>query len=938
MSVDLIQYAFVAGEISPQLFGRSDLTKYDLALSKAQNWFVNYEGGLSTRPGTEFCDFVHYEDQPTKFFSFRFSPDPADVYVLIFGHNYVRFLQDGAYVLLPSAAITDVSALGVVTSVAHGLLDGQWIRIAGVGGMTQLNNRTFIVDNKTTDTFTLVDPLTLAAVDMTGFDAYTSGGTFAKIYEAATPYSSSDLENLSLYQIRDYVRMTHPDYPIYNLNRVAADNWNVAEEVIGTTSFGPNNVNLTASAAGAMNVVYAVSAILEDGTETAIGLPCRIAGAVNFSLTAGSVKVTWDALAGAVSYIVYRSTISATGPGVSAGVQLGYLGSTRGTFFVDSNIIPDFTRAPLRKNNPFVLNGISSLTVTAGGAGYSFLADINATGFGGSGSGFRAYGIVNDAGVVVDTVIIDRGSGYVAPITVTVTGGGAGCTITATVDDRTGVYPSVSTLFQQRQIYAATLSQPLTLFGSQPKQFSNFDDSSAVTDASSYEFDIESDQVAPIRHMMSVRGGLLLMSQVGVWLFSGSNGGPATPTNALADPQTYAGVSKVEPIRVGSDLLYLDGRGYSVRLLSFNDFSKVYNGEDKSIMSSHLFGPGKLVTKWSFLEYPHKLVCAVREDGVMLAFTIVKEQEVFAWTQYSTNGFFKDIISSPEGDQDRAYITVRRNFNGIWRTVLERFSFRNFTDVEDAWCVDSGLKLEPPSVAATLTVSAETVTGSVAYVTLTAGSSVFTGKEEYAVRAAGGIFIIDSVTSGTIAVARVVKSATSLVPETSDVAPIVSGDWTMGEQVTEISGLWHLEGMTVKVLGDGNVFPDQVVTNGTITLPDAVSKAIIGLSYSCIARTLPPVVPQNVVESRRKRIVGIGVRMHEGRGLKNGPDLDTLYPMRERKNEPYGVRVSPTTGMRYQVVSSEWNEDVMTYFVQHDPLPVTILGLVPAIEVGDDPD
>ena len=95
MSVNIVKYAFISGELSPTLFGRGDLTKYDLGMARALNYFVDYRGGLSTRPGTEFSDFVKSDDKATKFVNFAFSPDLANTYLLLFGDNYLRFVQDG---------------------------------------------------------------------------------------------------------------------------------------------------------------------------------------------------------------------------------------------------------------------------------------------------------------------------------------------------------------------------------------------------------------------------------------------------------------------------------------------------------------------------------------------------------------------------------------------------------------------------------------------------------------------------------------------------------------------------------------------------------------------------------------------------------------------------------------------------------------------------
>jgi hypothetical protein len=59
----------------------------------------------------------------------------------------------------------------VVTSTAHGLAEGDVVRITGVVGMTELNGGLYVVDNVTTNTFELF------GVDSTGYGSYTSGGT-----------------------------------------------------------------------------------------------------------------------------------------------------------------------------------------------------------------------------------------------------------------------------------------------------------------------------------------------------------------------------------------------------------------------------------------------------------------------------------------------------------------------------------------------------------------------------------------------------------------------------------------------------------------------------------------------------------------------------------------------------------------------------------------
>jgi hypothetical protein len=69
--------------------------------------------------------------------------------------------------------ITAITAASppVVTSAAHGLANGTIVNITGVVGMTQVNNRSFVVANTAANTFEL------KGVDGTTYTAYASGGT-----------------------------------------------------------------------------------------------------------------------------------------------------------------------------------------------------------------------------------------------------------------------------------------------------------------------------------------------------------------------------------------------------------------------------------------------------------------------------------------------------------------------------------------------------------------------------------------------------------------------------------------------------------------------------------------------------------------------------------------------------------------------------------------
>jgi hypothetical protein len=91
-----------------------------------------------------------------------------------------RTIQERIYTPVVITGATAAEPV-VITAADHGLEDGERIKILGVVGMTQLNGNFYRVDNKTDDTFELIDEETEEDIDGTGYTAYTSGG---KIYLA----------------------------------------------------------------------------------------------------------------------------------------------------------------------------------------------------------------------------------------------------------------------------------------------------------------------------------------------------------------------------------------------------------------------------------------------------------------------------------------------------------------------------------------------------------------------------------------------------------------------------------------------------------------------------------------------------------------------------------------------------------------------------------
>jgi hypothetical protein len=92
--------------------------------------------------------------------------------------------SSGSGTVLTITGITQANPGVVTVSAATGLANGDKIFIWGVGGMTQVNNRTYLVKNLSGSTFQLEewwgDGDVTSAVNTTSYSAYTSGGSVSE--------------------------------------------------------------------------------------------------------------------------------------------------------------------------------------------------------------------------------------------------------------------------------------------------------------------------------------------------------------------------------------------------------------------------------------------------------------------------------------------------------------------------------------------------------------------------------------------------------------------------------------------------------------------------------------------------------------------------------------------------------------------------------------
>lgn len=488
--------------------------------------------------------------------------------------------------------------------------------------------------------------------------------------------------------------------------------------------------------------------------------------------------------------------------------------------------------------------------------------------------------------------------------------------------DSSDDYPSSVTYHQQRLVFGATNNNPQTVWFTRSGDFDNMDRSRPTRDDDSIEATLASRQVNEIRHLVSI-DDLIALTSGGIWKIEGDQDGVITPSNLNFRTQGSWGCSHVRPIVIGETALFIQDKGSRIRDLAYTFELDRYSGNDLTVLARHFF-EGKEIVDWDYAAEPYGIVWAVRDDGVLLALTYLKEQQVFAWSQHHTEGEFESVSVISEGEEDAVYVVVKRTINGSDVRYIERLNTRIWDDIEDHFAVDSGLTYEGTSYAITGATQADPVVITANSHGHSNGDTVYLKNVTGMTELNGRLFTVANATTNTYELQG--------IDGTSYSAYISGGESRV--TTTTITNLNHLEGETLVALGDGNVMEDLTVSNGEVTLPIACSKVHIGLGYNCDFQTLEVSFQGDVVQGRKKQVATVALRVLESRGLAAGRSATDAKEFKERSAANGYGNIDPITGQQTITITPKWNDFGQVFVRQRYPLPATVLAVVPEIVVS----
>lgn len=712
--VRLYQQSFNGGEIADSMFSRVTDSKYQSGLAKCRNFMVEPQGPIVSRPGFQRVLEVKDPSKPPRLIPFAFSADQT--MVLELGEKYIRFHTQGQtlldddgdpyevetpYLYDDIEGIHYVQSADIVTLVhpshaprelrRYGATD--W-RLSVISFSSELAAPTNVnavqtINSSVTNKEDYTREYAVTALKADGSQESERSESFSV---KCNPYGDGayntvtwdPVEGAGLYRIYRnvggvwaYIGQTEattirdenisPDAsitpPIYDDPFHTGQGIESVTVTNGGSGYGQVGEIVTVSSTGTLEQRWDTQGSWSSRQATipfqtvwrADGTVCRIEAASGSGAVIKSVATPY--VSGNYHYELLGFDIESGGSGYPVNgtkVVLENLNphGVGDRFTVDATILPTRPRAYVTDPT---------------GKGCELTVNINA------------------AGQITDIVVVRHGSGYTNPTVVIEGNGGSGATATATVG-KTGDYPGAVSYFEGRRWFGGTYNRPNWLWATKSGTESNMGYSLPSQDDDRISASVVARNADRIEHIIPL-ARMIFLTASAEWLATTKNSDVITQKSLSVNTQSYFGSSPVQPVIVGSTLIYAASRGGHLRECGYSYEAGGYVTADLCLRAPHLFD-NLTIKDLSYGKAPYPMVWAVSSDGRLIALTYVPEQQVGAFSTVETSGEFLSCTVVAEGDEDILYAVIRRNINGTDKVFVERMHERQYTKLEDCVYLD----------------------------------------------------------------------------------------------------------------------------------------------------------------------------------------------------------------------------------------------------------
>lgn len=940
MSLRDVQATFGGGELTPALWGRTDIQKYKTGLKTGRNVNIIPQGGARNRPGTQYVASAGDSTHAVRLVEFIASTSQS--YVLELGNFYMRFYKGGVsnpLLAQVQATITPAWASG------FGYVVGNYVLASGV----------------------IYYCLVAHTSGVFATDLAAGKWEVLAYFQVPTPWAADDIFKVKFVQSADVMFFAHPNYQPQKLTFYSNSNWTMTPygfiqgpfmvqntdttftltpSAISGGSGTPENVSTVSIYGSGNNLVTIITAaphgMVENQQTTLSGFTGALAslnGSYGVHIS-GASQLTLKVL-NSTSY--FFTTIAAgtysglAGPPVETPSSVPITLTASAPLFVANQIGALFQLqrtvvAQTVTDSGFTANTYASASIKCGSTwsiitlgswngkilvqvsidnatwvtvqtlqsdGNNNFTTTGATGYSQCYLRVSADPLVAWSGTMtMDLTAPSFDWNGIVQITAVATSLSASAVVISNpgnawpLADTNSTYqwsegswsnyrgwPTCVTFYQDRVAWASTVSEPTTVWHTKTSSYYDFGVSEPLIDSDAFSVVLASRRLNAVNFLVPMPQALIASSGDMSFGLSPGPSGIYSATSIQQSPMDHRGSYNVDPVVVGNEIVLLQQMGTVVRNLIFQLAVNGFMGDNISVSSQHLF-TGYSIVQMAYQQEPDSIIWAVRNDGVLLSCTYDRGQEMNAWTHHDTQGgTFESVCSIPNPGLgiNEIWVVVNRTLQGFTTRTIERLMPRDQgTNPSFQWFVDCGAQYN--------SVPAQTIS-----------VPAYLNGQTVAVYADGNV------------VANGVNDETPIVVTASQITlPVAASVITVGFPIIWDVGLLDIETQNQKGPLQGQ----------RIKMPRA--KVRCWNSRGGYISTTPPASSTGLLDT-------------------NGQSFDALMDIMLRDPETNMDTPLPlVTGIVDAALPSGYQYGAAICLRGIDPLPFTLLDVIPTVVIGGD--
>ena len=441
-------------------------------------------------------------------------------------------------------------------------------------------------------------------------------------------------------------------------------------------------------------------------------------------------------------------------------------------------------------------------------------------------------------------------------------------------------YPRTVCFHQGRLYFGGSKARPSTIFASRIDDFFNFNPGEGLDD-DAFVATLDTSQFNAITDISS-QNFLQIFTTGGEFYAQQDFAEPLTPSNFTAKVQTSHGSKEsIRVVNIDGGTLYIQRQGKALNEFLYTAAEQSYISSQISLLSSHLLKTpiDMTVRKATSTDEGDRLLIVNGTDGSMCVYTLLRDQNIVASSQFTTNGTFINAGTVV----DDQYVAVNRNLPASATCTIVVSDYANIA----AGSTVVVTKQDGSTFTATAITSGSA--GSGQFLVQTNNNTTADNLAACINNDAG--FAAPNPGAATITVTRAARGGDNLTVTTSDATRLTVTNFVMSnhkyyielfdESLTTDSAVTgaaassvstsHLAYYTTKVIGDGVMQADVVSGASSITFESATATSYeVGLDYTVTVKTLPiePTV-QGVpsLKSFKKRVFEVNAFLNETQNL-----------------------------------------------------------------------